>query len=46
MTTAFSLTPLFRSTVGFDRFNDMFESLMQADEGANTYPNHHSAAGL
>jgi molecular chaperone IbpA len=38
MTTAFSLSPLFRSTVGFDRFNDMFESLMDSDETANSYP--------
>ena len=34
----FSLTPLFRSTVGFDRFNDLFESLTQNDDGANGYP--------
>lgn len=33
-----SLTPLFRSTVGFDRFNDLFESLMEGDEGSNGYP--------
>lgn len=38
MTTTLSLTPLFRSTVGFDRFNDLFQSLMQGDEGANGYP--------
>jgi molecular chaperone IbpA len=38
MTTALSLTPLFRNTVGFDRFNDLFQSLLQADEGANGYP--------
>lgn len=35
---SFSLTPLFRSTVGFDRFNDLFESLMDVDEGNNSYP--------
>lgn len=34
----FSLTPLFRSTIGFDRFNDLFESLMEGDEPANGYP--------
>lgn len=34
----FSLTPLFRSTVGFDRFNDLFESLRDADDGVNSYP--------
>lgn len=33
-----SLTPLFRSTVGFDRFNDLFESLTQSDDGSNGYP--------
>ena len=38
MTTTFSLTPLFRSTVGFDRFNDLFESLRENDETGNGYP--------
>lgn len=33
-----SLTPLFRSTVGFDRFNDLFQSLMDTDETSNGYP--------
>jgi molecular chaperone IbpA len=33
----FDLTPLFRSTVGFDRFADMLDSLSQADSGV-TYP--------
>jgi len=33
-----SLTPLFRSTVGFDRFNDLFESLMDNDDGSSSYP--------
>ena len=37
MTTTFSLSPLFRSTVGFDRFNDLFESL-RTDEGTPSYP--------
>lgn len=32
MNTAFSLTPLLRSTVGFDRFNELFESLRENDE--------------
>jgi molecular chaperone IbpA len=32
MTTAFSLTPLLRSTVGFDHFNELFESLRDSDE--------------
>lgn len=34
----FSLTPLFRSMVGFDRFNDLFESLMDNDDGSSSYP--------
>ena len=34
----FSLTPLFRSSVGFDRFNDLFASLMEGDDGSNGYP--------
>jgi len=33
----FDLTPLFRSTVGFDRFADMLDSLAQFDNGV-TYP--------
>lgn len=33
-----SLTPLFRSTVGFDRFNDLFESLMDTDDASSSYP--------
>ena len=33
----FDLTPLFRSTVGFDRFADMLDSLSQLDNGV-TYP--------
>ena len=33
-----SLTPLFRSTVGFDRFNDLFESLMDTDDTSSSYP--------
>ncbi len=38
MTNAFSLTPLFRSTVGFDRFNDLFESVFKGEDLANGYP--------
>ena len=34
---SFDLTPLFRSTVGFDRFADMLDSLSQVDNGV-TYP--------
>jgi molecular chaperone IbpA len=37
MTTAFSLAPLFRSSVGFDRFNDLFESAARNDS-ASGYP--------
>ena len=33
----FDLTPLFRSTVGFDRFADMLDSLSRVDSGV-TYP--------
>lgn len=36
--TSLSLTPLFRSTVGFDRFSDLFQSLAETDGGSNTYP--------
>lgn len=31
MNTAYSLAPLFRSTIGFDRFNDLFESAIHSD---------------
>lgn len=37
MNTAFSLAPLFRHSVGFDRFNDLFESALRNDTGS-TYP--------
>ncbi|MCY1409068.1 Small heat shock protein IbpA [compost metagenome] len=37
MTTAFSLAPLFRHSVGFDRFNDLFESAARNDAGSS-YP--------
>lgn len=33
----FDLTPLYRSTVGFDRFTDMLDQLSQVDNGV-TYP--------
>lgn len=33
MSTAFSMTPLFRQSVGFDRFNDLFESAMRNEGG-------------
>jgi len=37
MSTAFSMTPLLRQSVGFDRFNDLFESAMRNDTGSS-YP--------
>lgn len=33
-----SLSPLFRSTIGFDRFEDLFESLTENDQGNISYP--------
>jgi molecular chaperone IbpA len=37
MSTAFSWAPLFRSSVGFDRFNDLFETALRNEPGS-TYP--------
>ncbi|OVZ64795.1 heat-shock protein [Pigmentiphaga sp. NML080357] len=37
MNAAFSLAPLFRHSVGFDRFNDLFEFALRNDTGS-TYP--------
>jgi molecular chaperone IbpA len=37
MSSAFSMTPLFRQSVGFDRFNDLFESAMR-NEAGSSYP--------
>lgn len=39
-TNLLSFSPLFRSTIGFDRFNDLFESLSEAasDERFESYP--------
>ena len=34
----FDLTPLYRSTVGFDRLASMLDQVMSADVGQNTYP--------
>ena len=34
----FDATPLFRSSVGFDRMLDMFESVNRLDQSAPTYP--------
>lgn len=35
---SFDLTPLMRSSIGFDRFNRLFETLGQSDEGGFSYP--------
>lgn len=37
MSNVLSLAPLFRQSVGFDRFNDLFESAMRND-GGSSYP--------
>jgi molecular chaperone IbpA len=34
----FDLTPLYRSTVGFDRLANVLDQVMTADVGTNTYP--------
>ena len=36
MSNVLSLTPLFRQSIGFDRFNDLFESAMRNENGS--YP--------
>lgn len=38
MNTTLSLTPLLRHTVGFDRWGDMFESVLDTEDAASTYP--------
>ncbi len=39
MRNSVSFTPLMRSTVGFDRFNDLFQSLIEGtDTSFDTYP--------
>ncbi|MCF6755098.1 Hsp20 family protein [Pseudomonas balearica] len=37
MMTSFSMAPLFRQSVGFDRFNDLFESALRNETGSS-YP--------
>ena len=37
MSTAFSMAPLFRNSVGFDRFSDLFESALR-NESSGGYP--------
>ena len=36
--TTFSLTPLLRSSIGFDRFNDLFETIARGEELSAGYP--------
>ena len=36
--TPYDFSPLFRSTVGFDRFIQLVESALQADSNVQTYP--------
>lgn len=37
MSTACSMAPLFRQSIGFDRFNDLFESALRNENGSS-YP--------
>jgi molecular chaperone IbpA len=37
MSTVISMAPLFRQSIGFDRFNDLFESAMRNENGSS-YP--------
>ena len=36
--TSYDLTPLFRSTIGFDNLSRMFDSALNMDERALSYP--------
>jgi len=38
MATALSLSPLFRQSVGFDRFNDLFETLAAETPNKTSFP--------
>lgn len=38
MRTTFDLSPLFRSTVGFDRLNELLDSALRGEEQAVSYP--------
>lgn len=38
MSTAFSMAPLLRQSVGFDRFNDLFESALRSNDAGSSYP--------
>ena len=35
---SFDLTPLFRSTIGFDRFSNMIDAAMRGEDNAPSYP--------
>jgi molecular chaperone IbpA len=35
---SFDLTPLFRSTIGFDRFSDLFDTALQGGDNVPSYP--------
>lgn len=36
--TSFSMAPLFRQSIGFDRFNDLFESALRNDANGSFPP--------
>ena len=38
MNNTLTLTPLFRRTVGFDRFNDLFEAALRNEDQSDGYP--------
>ncbi|ERI50645.1 Hsp20 family protein [Pseudomonas sp. NPDC077649] len=38
MSNVLSLAPLFRQSIGFDRFNDLFESALRSNDGGSSYP--------
>lgn len=38
MSNVLSLAPLFRQSVGFDRFNDLFESALRSNDAGSSYP--------
>ena len=38
MNAVLSLSPLLRQSVGFERFNDLFESASRVNESTNSYP--------
>lgn len=38
MSNSLTLNPLFSRSVGFDRFNDLFESALRGDDTSSAYP--------